>query len=186
MRMTSIPPCLAVVAVTALMLTACGSSSATVGSPTTQASAGASARTTGSNSTIPSTAAGVPAVVVCTALPISQVGSLSGVAVTSSREQDFAAGNAYTCDYFPASGTGGLSVTVTTVGGAQAYGNTLQTDTVAGAAENVTPLTGVGDKAFSAHDGVRAVFGDRMIYVAGLASDPPAVAIIQALQAKLG
>jgi hypothetical protein len=119
-------------------------------------------------------------------MPISHPASLSAVALTTSREQDDAEGDAYTCDYFPASGTGGFSVTVTAVRGAQAYENSLQTDTVAGAAEHVAPLTGVGDKAFSAHDGVRAAFGDRMIYVAGLASDPPAVAIIQALQAKLG
>ena len=125
-------------------------------------------------------------IVMCTTLPTSQVASLSGVAVTTSREEDDAVLDTYTCDYFPASGTGGLSVTVTAVRGAQAYENSLQTDTIAGAAEHVSPLTGVGDKAFSARDGVRAVFGDRMIYVAGLASDPPAVAIIQALQAKLG
>ena len=123
---------------------------------------------------------------MCTVLPITQVATLSGVALATSREQDAAEGNAYTCDYFPASGSGGLSVTVQTVDGAQAYSNSLQTDTVAGAVEHVAPLTGVGDKAFSARDGVRALFGDRMIYVAGLASDPPAVAIIQALQAKLG
>jgi Protein of unknown function (DUF3558) len=193
MRMTSIPPCLAVLAVTGLMLTACSGSSPTAGSPaaqaatpasTTPATAAASAGTT--DSTSPSTGASAAAIAVCTVLPISQVASLSGVAVTTSREQDSAVGDGYTCNYFPASGTGGLSVTVTPVVGAQEYANSLQTDTVAGAGEQVAPLTGVGDKAFSAKDGVRAVFGDRMIYVAGLASDPPAVAIIQALQAKLG
>jgi Protein of unknown function (DUF3558) len=186
MRMTSIPPRLALVAVTALMLTACSSSSPTVGSPATPATTLASDGTTGMDSTSPSTGASAPAIVVCTTLPTSQVASLSGVALTTSREQDDAEHNAYTCDYFPASGTGGLSVNVTAVRGAQAFENSLQTDTIAGAAEHIAPLTGVGDKAFSAQDGVRAVFGDRMIYIAGLASDPPAVAIIQALQAKLG
>ena len=201
MRMTSIPPRMALVTVTALMLTACHSSSPTAGSPATQATpasgsatgsdsttpaAVASDGTAGSGSTSPSPGAGGPAIVVCTVLPAPQAASLSGVALASSREQDDAESNAYRCDYFPASGTGGFSVSVTVVGGAQAYANSMQTDTVAGAAEHVAPLTGVGDKAFSARDGVRAVFGDRMIYVAGLASDPPAVAIIQALQAKLG
>ena len=123
---------------------------------------------------------------MCTVLPTSQAASLSGVTLASSREQDDAESNAYRCDYFPASGSGGFSVSVTVVGGAVAYANSLQTDTIAGAAEHVAPLTGVGDKAFTAHDGVRAVFGDRMIYVAGLTSDPPAVAIIKALQATLG
>jgi len=153
---------------------------------TTPTTTAASDGTAGSGSASPSTGASAPAIVVCTALPISQAASLSGVALATSREQDDAEGNAYRCDYFPASGTGGFSVAVTVVGGAQAYANSLQVDTIAGATEHVAPLTGVADKAFSARDGVRAVFGDRMIYVAGLASDPPAVAIIQALQAKLG
>ncbi len=106
--------------------------------------------------------------------------------MTTSREQDDAESNAYRCDYFPASGTGGFSVSVTVADGAVAYANSLQTDTVIGAAENVAPLTGVGDKAFSAKDGVRAVFGDRMIYVAGVSTDQTAVTIIKAVQAKLG
>ena len=124
-------------------------------------------------------------VAVCATLPASQVASLSGTAVTSSREQDFAANNDYTCAYNTASGVGGLSVTVAVVGGALAYTSSLSTDTVAGSAEHVTPVAGIGDKAFSARDGLRALFGDRMIYVAGLTSAPPAEAIIKALQAKL-
>jgi hypothetical protein len=202
MRSTSIPPCLALVTAAALMLTACHSSSPAASSPATQATpasgssagsdattpttAAASDGTAGSSSTGPSSVASAAAVVVCTVLPNSQAASLSGVAVASSREQDDAGFNSYRCDYFPASGTGGFSVSVTTAGGAQAYANSLQVDTVAGATEHVAPVSGVGDKAFSARDGVRAVFGDRMIYVAGLATDPPAVAIIKALQAKLG
>jgi hypothetical protein len=201
MRMTSIPSCLALVTVTALTLTACHSSSSTASSPATQAApasggttssgsttptpAAASDGTAGSGSTGPSAVANAPAVVVCTELPISQAASLSGVALATSREQDDAGFDSYRCDYFPASGTGGFSVSVTVAIGAQAYANSLQTDTVEGAAEHVAPLTGVGDKAFSAQDGVRAVFGDRMIYVAGLPTDP-AVAVIKAVQAKLG
>jgi hypothetical protein len=198
MRMTSIPPRLALVTVTALMLTACHSSSPTAGSPSTQATP-SSGSANGSDSTTPSTAAAsdgtagsgstsasAPAVAVCTVLPASQAASLSGLALASSREQDDAESSAYRCDYFPASGTGGFSVSVTVTRGAEAYANSLQTDTVIGAAEHVAPLTGVGDKAFSAQDGVRAVFGDRMIYVAGVATDQTAVTIIKALQAKLG
>jgi hypothetical protein len=179
-------------AVLALTATACKSgahastTSTTSTVPTTSTAAAASNVTAGSASTVPSSAASAPAVVVCTVLPISQAASLSGLALATNREQDDAGFNSYRCDYFPASGTGGFSVSVTVAGGAQAYANSLQTDTVEGSAENVASLTGVGDKAFSAHDGVRALFGDRMIYVAGLASDPPAVAIIKALQAKLG
>jgi hypothetical protein len=173
-------------AVLALTATGCKSGAHASTTSTTPTTAAASDEAAASGSTSPATAASAPAVAVCSVLPTSQAASLSGLALTTSREQDAAEGNAYTCDYFPASGSGGFSVTVQTVGGDQAYANSLSTDTVAGAVEHVAPLTGVGDKAFSARDGVRAVFGDRMIYVAGLASDPPAVAIIQALQAKLG
>jgi hypothetical protein len=123
--------------------------------------------------------------VVCTTLPTAQVASLSGKALTSSREEDFAADNGYTCAYFTASGFGGLSVTVKIVGGATAYANTLTNHKIEGSAEHVTPLTGIGDNAFSAQDGVHVLFGDRMISVAGLTSVPPAEAIIKALQAKL-
>ena len=186
MRMTSVPPCLAIVTVTALMLTGCHRSSSSAGAPVTQTTAAASDGAAASVSASPSTAASAAAIVVCTVLPMSQAASLSGVALASSREQDDPGFNAYRCDYFPASGTGGFSVSVTAVGGAQAYANSLQTDTVAGSAENVAPLSGVGDKAFSARDGIRAVFGDRMIYVSGVASDPTAVVVIKAVQAKLG
>jgi hypothetical protein len=169
-------------------LSACSAGSKSVGAPTTPtntevaAVAGSATQSAVSISASPT----AQSIDICTVMPIAQAASLSGVTLATNREQDDAEGNAYTCDYFPASGSGGFSVTVQTVGGAQAYANSLQTDTIAGAVEHVAPVTGVGDKAFSARDGVRAVFGDRMIYVAGLASDPPAVAIIQALQAKLG
>lgn len=140
-----------------------------------------------SSAAAPSAATGGRAgpIALCTTLPTAQAASLSGAALTSSREQDFAAGNSYTCAYFTSTGTGGISVTVTVVGGATAYANTLSTDTVAGAGENVLPLADLGDKAFSAHDGVHALFGDRLIYVAGLTSVAPAEAIVKAVQAKL-
>jgi hypothetical protein len=177
-------------AVLALTATGCKSGAHATATSTTPTTAAASDETAGSSSTIPSSipssAASAPPVVVCTVLPTAQAASLSGLALTTSREQDDAGFNAYRCDYFPASGTGGFSVSVVVAGGAQAYANSLQTDTVEATTEHVAPLAGLGDKAFTARDGVRAVFGDRMIYVAGLATDPPAVAIIKALQAKLG
>lgn len=157
------------------------SSATPTGNPTTAAAQAASSST----ATSATTGGTATPVAVCATLPISQVASLSGKALTVTREQDFAADNAYTCDYYPASGVGGLSVTVMVVGGAVAYANTLNVDTVGGPAENVTPVTGIGDKAFSAHDGLHVLFGDRMIYVAGLTTVAPAEAIIGALQAKL-
>jgi hypothetical protein len=154
---------------------------------------GSAATTTTSASEVASSSAAQSAttggkaapVVVCATLPTAQVASLSGRALTSSREQDLAADNSYTCAYYTASGVGGLSVTVAVVGGAVAYASSLSVDSVAGSPEHVTPVAGLGDKAFSARDGVRALFGDRMIYVAGLTTVQPAEAIIEALQAKL-
>ncbi|HEX4405522.1 MAG TPA: DUF3558 family protein [Polyangia bacterium] len=167
-----------------LTAAACGSSSPSPGSPadaTTSAADGASS----SDAASPATDGPATPIVVCDTLSTSQVASLSGIALTHSREQDFAADNAYTCSYFTDSGFGGLAVTVNAVGGATAYANTLQTDTIEGAAENVTPLTGIGDKAFSATDGVHVLYGDRMISVDGLQSVQPAEAIVEALQAML-
>ena len=153
------------------------SSSATPGSAA--ATAGAAAATSAATS---GTAA---ALALCTMLPTSQVASLSGKALTHSREEDSAELDIYTCGYFTASGVGGLSVTVRTMDGATAYANTLNTETHEGAAEHVTPVAGFGDKAFSAQDGLHALFGDRLITVAGLTSVPQAEAIIQAVQTKL-
>lgn len=158
----------------------------TVGATSTSATAaaGPSAGATSATAT-PSTGDKAAPVALCTTLPTAQVASLSGTVLTHSREQDFAAQNSYTCDYFTASGVGGMSVTVAVAGGTTTFANTLNSDTIAGPEEHVTPLTGLGDKAFSARDGVHALFGDRMIYVAGLTSVPQAEAIINALQAKL-
>jgi hypothetical protein len=156
-------------------------SAATTTTPAVDGSASAAS----SGTTTAATGGKAVPVAVCTTLPTAQVASLSGTAVTTSREQDFAADNDYTCAYNTASGVGGLSVTVAVVGGALAYASSLSTDTVAGSVEHVTPVAGIGDKAFSARDGLRVLFGDRMIYVAGLTSVPSAEAIIKALEAKL-
>jgi hypothetical protein len=66
-----------------------------------------------------------------------------------------------------------------------AYANSMSTDTIEGAAEHVTQVAGIGDKAFSANDGLHALFGDRLIYVAGLTDVAPAKAIVEAVQAQL-
>jgi hypothetical protein len=176
-----------VVAALSVGAVACGSSSKQVvpSQTTTTAAVSQGAGTTGPEaaSTTPGGTTAAP-VAVCSTLPTSQAAALSAKALTTNREQDFAADNAYTCAYFTASGTGGISVTVTTVGGATAYQNSFQNDKLA-QTEHVMPLTGLGDKAFAAQDGVHALFGDRLILVAGLTSVPPAEAIVRAVQAKL-
>lgn len=158
--------------------TAAGESTATA---PTSASQGAS----GSAVTSATTGGKAGPFVVCTTLPTAQVASLSGKSLTHSREQDFAVLNSYACAYYTASGFGGLSVTVKVVGGTTAYENILTNDKIEGSAEHVTPLTGLGDKAFAAQDGVHVLFGDQIISVAGLTSVPAAEAIVRALQAKL-
>jgi hypothetical protein len=176
---------LAIVALT-VCVGACGSSSKPASvAPTTSTKIVPSSVPTPAGSTTAATGGATAApVAVCTTFPFAEVAPLSGIALTSSREQDAAPLNSYTCDYFTASGSGGISVTVITVGGATSYANSLQNDTIA-ETENVAPLSGLGDKAFSAHDGVRALFGDRLIYVAGLTTVAPAEAVVNALQAKL-
>jgi hypothetical protein len=187
--------------VAAGVTSATGAAAPSAGAPATSVTGGAPPSAAGASVTAPSavvSSAGTPtgspttattggktALAVCATLPTSQVASLSGLALTLSREQDFAVLNSYTCSYYTASGFGGTSVTVKTVGGATAYTNTLNTDTIAGAAEHATPMSGLGDKAFSARDGIHVLFGDRLITVAGLTSVQPAEAIVKALQAKL-
>jgi hypothetical protein len=168
---------------------ACGSSSTKAGpssTPTISPTSAASAQGGTASKTSPPTVGKAAAPIdVCAKIPTSKAASLSGIALTTSREQDDAAGSAYTCDYFTASGVGGINVTVLTEGGATAYQTFVKNDKVSQAVEHVTPLTGLGDKAFSARDGVHALFGDRLISVAGLTSVPPAAAIVRTMQADL-
>ena len=175
---------LAVVALSA-GVAACGSSSTKAGPASTPTGAASAQGGTASKAGSPTAGKSAVPVDVCATIPTAKAASLSGKALTSSREQDAAAGNSYTCDYFTASGTGGISVTVLTEGGASAYQNFLSTDQASQAAENPTSLTGLGDKAFSARDGVHALFGDRLISVAGLTSVAPAEAVVRTMQADL-
>lgn len=174
-------------------LAACGSSSkAAAPSPSISTATSTTVAPSGSPTSADdttTTSTGGPAtaapVAVCTTFPTAQIATLSGIALTTNREEDAADLNSYTCDYFTASGFGGMSITILTSGGATSYQGAMQNDTLA-KTENVTPVSGLGDKAFSANDGLRALFGDRLIYVAGVKTVPPAQAIIQAVQAKLG
>jgi hypothetical protein len=168
---------------------ACGSSSTKAGPASTPAVTPTSAASgpggTASKTSKPTVGKAAGPVDVCTKLPASKAASLSGKALTTSREQDDATSSAYTCDYFTASGVGGISVTVLTENAASAYQNFLQTDKVSQSVEHVTSLAGLGDKAFSARDGVHALFGDRLISVAGLTTVPPAEALVRTMQADL-
>jgi hypothetical protein len=163
----------------------CGSSSTKAAPAATPGTATSAQGGTTSQTSPPTVSKAAAPVDVCAKIPTSKAASLSGKALTVSREQDDAAGNSYTCNYFPASGTGGISVTVLTQGGALAYRNFLQNDKIADSVEHVTTQTGLGDKAFSARDGVHALFGDQLISVAGLTSVPTAEAIVRTMKADL-
>jgi hypothetical protein len=166
-----------------LTLVACGKTKSS-GSTATTASAGTQA-TTGSGSETTTTAGGSAAAVkVCTVLPLSQVASLTGKQLTTDREQD-APGYSYQCDYFPNSGVGGVTITVLPTGGAASFQNARQVDEASQSVEHVTDVSGLGDKAFSARDGLRALFGDRLIYVTGVTDEAEAKAVILAVNAKL-
>lgn len=172
-----------VLLVLCVSIAACSSSSkqSATSSPSTSATSG---NDVGNSSTVPTASDKAAAAVnVCKTLSTAQVASLSGIALVTSRENDFVEGHAYACDY-GTSGNEGVSVTVTTTGGAMAFKNAMENDKLE-KVENVTVVNGIGEKAFSANDGLRVLFGDRLIYVTGVGTVPPAKAIALALQAKL-
>lgn len=115
---------------------------------------------------------------------MEKLASLTDLQLTTSRELD-ATGYSYQCAYNTNSGTGGVNITIIPTGGANNFESAEQTDKISQSAEHVTELSGLGDKAFSATDGLRALFGDRLIYVAGVSSLPKAKAVIEAVEAKL-
>jgi hypothetical protein len=121
---------------------------------------------------------------VCTTLPPATVATIIDLPITQAQEQDVSQGGIYTCDYTSTSGTSGATLSVTTTRGDMAYDFVLQADeSVPAAGEK--PISGLGDKAFSAIDGVHVLFGKTLIAVEGLASDSAAENLIKAMQAKL-
>lgn len=165
---------------------ACSSSTKPVVSPTTPVSTGAAAtRSAASSSTQPSSQQGGSGhpVNVCVTLPPATVASLTGLPITQAKEDDVG-GHNYTCDYTSSDGTSGCTVSVTPSQGDLAYKFLLDADNSVSIA-HVQQISGLGDKAFSAVDGVHALFGKVLIDVEGLNSDSAAENLIRNLQPKL-
>jgi hypothetical protein len=187
-------------ALTALSVTACGSSSPARDSPTpanatgtiTPAGSGSSDSappdaTTSAISNSSSTAGGSVAdgighpVNVCALLPTATVAQVTGEPITIAKEDDtLSANKIYDCTYTSADGTASVTVDVKAQNAAIAYNAELQAN-----GSGAHPITGLGDKAFSAITGVDALFGNVAIVVSNLQSDDAAESLIRTLQPKL-
>jgi len=121
---------------------------------------------------------------VCTLLPVATVAAVTSESLTVARENDDAAYQNYTCGYYTTDGGSGLTVSVSTLQGAVGYNNALQND-----GSRATPISGVGDKAYSTTSGsssvVRSLFGSVEINVSGVVSVPASETLIRRLQPKL-
>jgi hypothetical protein len=148
-----------------------------------------SAAPAGSSADTASTSGGGPGggvnhpVNVCAPLPLASVTSVTGESLTVARENDDASYQNYTCGYFSADGGSGLTVSVSTLQGAVGYNNAMQND-----GSRATPISGLGDKAYSTTSGsssvVRSLFGSVEINVSGVVSVPASVTLIRRLQPK--
>lgn len=177
-----------------LAVAACGGGASTTpagGGTAVSAPAGSGAQAVGGPSPAAPTSAGTTTagagqpVNVCDLLPLAQVASISGQALTQATENDTAALKSYGC-YYSAAGSAGVSVTVDT-DAAATFGTLMQEAEALGG----EPVGGLGDKAYHAVLGVNALFGDIGIFAStdpaasALEPDAAAIALIKALQPKL-
>jgi hypothetical protein len=173
---------IAPLALTGILVSACGSSSpsTTGGSGGSQTASGGSG--SGSGNTVLD---GIGhSVNICALLPIATVSSVSGEPLTVAKEDDTLSYKIYTCDYTSADGTSGLTVDVLAMDAAAGFdGDITANKSVNGA--GYTPITGLGDKAFSAITGVEALFGNVSITVSDLQSTAASETLIRDLQPKL-
>jgi hypothetical protein len=184
LRLAAVAP----IALGAVLVAGCGSSggggssssnvAAQVGSGTSNNSGNSSSGGTGVLDGI-----GHP-VNVCALLPAATAASMSGEPITVAQEQDTPSYKIWSCDYTSADGTAGFTVDVLAMDAAAGFNGDVQTNSSIGAAK-YTPVSGLGDKAFSSISGVEALFGNVSIDVANLNSDAASEAIIRALQPKL-
>lgn len=183
----------------ASLIAGCGSSTAGSGQPSGGggSAAGAGAGSGGGSSTpvggaTSASAAGGAAVDVCALLPAADVSRITGTTFTDTKP-DSVAGAIFSCDYTSASLTQ-LNVDVTTVGGKVGYDADVQVLTTIG--HPPTPVSGVGDKAFSEHTGnagvdasssFGALYGDMYIRISGLSAvtSDQGTQLVQELHGKL-
>jgi len=172
-------------ALTGILVTACGSSSATtLGSSggSQPASGGSGSSGSGSSNSVLD-GIGHP-VNICTLLPVATVASVSGEPITVAQEQDTAGLKIYACNYTSADGTSGVTVSVLGMDAAAGFQGSIDANkSVPGA--QYTPISGLGDKAFSSISGVEALFGNVSISVTDLQSNAASETLIRDLQPKL-
>jgi hypothetical protein len=165
----------------AVLMSGCGSSSSNSAS-----GSGALANVTKSNAAKSgatalggSSSGGGKTVDVCALMPAESVANISGEPITVAKEDTdkvLTSSGIFTCDYTSADGTSGLDLTVHETGGKIGYDADLQAAKSVQAAGTKT-ISGLGDKAFSAVDGVHALFGDVEIEVSGLSLAASAVGL---------
>lgn len=173
---------LAPVVLVGMLVSGCGSSSTTStggggGSPTSGGSGGSGGATT--------VADGIGhAVNVCSLLPVATAASVSGVPVTVAAEDDTLSYKIYSCDYTTADGTNGFTLDVLADDAAAGYDADVQAFQTVGTA--MTPISGLGDKAFSTGGGqTEALFGNVKIDVTNLMNAAAGQTLIRDLQPKL-
>lgn len=171
---------IAPIAIAGILVTACGSATASGGSSggSQPASGGSGSGGSGSGGSV-TDGIGHP-VNVCSLLPVATVASVSGEPLTVAQEQDTVSYKLYTCNYTSADGTSGLTVSVLALDAAAGYADAVQA-----AGSRGTSVSGLGDKAFSSILGLEALFGNVSITVANLQSDAASETLIRYLQSKL-
>ncbi len=169
-------------ALTGILITACGSTStSTLGSGSQPASGGSGSGSRSGNGVLDGI--GHP-VNICSLLPVATVASVSGEPLTVAQEQDTLSYKIYTCDYTSADGTSGLTVSVLAMDAAAGFQGDIDANKAVSGAP-YTPISGLGDKAFSAIGGVEALFGNVSITVSDLQSNSASETLIRDLQPKL-
>ncbi|HEY1486351.1 MAG TPA: hypothetical protein VGF84_09610 [Micromonosporaceae bacterium] len=117
---------------------------------------------------------------ICDLLPAATVAQITKEPITVAKEQDTVSYKIYACDYTSADGTSGLTVSVLAMDAAAGYNAALQAN-----GSGAKPISGLGDKAFTAITGLQALYGNVSITVSNLQSDADAEQIIKTLQPKL-
>jgi hypothetical protein len=171
-------------ALAGILVTGCGSTSTS-----TPGSGGGSQPASGGSGSGSSSDTGVldgigHPVNVCSLLPVDTVASVSGELLTVAKEQDTISYKIYSCDYTSADGTSGLTVDVLAMDAAAGFQGDIDANKAVGGAP-YAPISGLGDKAFSAITGVEALFGNVTVKVSDLQSTSASETLIRDLQPKL-
>jgi hypothetical protein len=165
-------------ALTGILVSACGSTSTS-----TLGSGGGSQPASGGSGTGVLDGIGHP-VNICSLLPVATVASVSGEPITVAQEQDTASFKIWVCNYTSADGTSGVTVSVLAMDAAAGFQGDIDANKSVGAA-GYTPISGLGDKAFSSISGVEALFGNVSISISDLKSTSASETLIRDLQPKL-